>query len=110
MLNDKFFIEDRIEERPIEMGDGTTEVLWFRHLPNTAFERYALWCNSKDEDVVAGAGPALLVMGLCQPDGSPAITQERAERIKRPIMLRILAALLDVNGYGKGKTPDAGKP
>lgn len=109
MLNDKFFIDEAIEERPIEMGDGTSEVLWFKHLPNTAFERYALWCNSKDEDVVAKASPALLVMGVCQPDGTPALTQAQAERIKRPIMLRILAALMEVNGYGKEK-PAAGKP
>lgn len=110
MISDKFFIDEKIEERPIEMGDGTSETLWFKHLPNTAFERYALWCNSSDEDVVSKAGPRLLVLGVCQPDGTPALTQEQAERIKRQIMLRILAALMEVNGYGKEKKTDAGKP
>ena len=110
MISDKFFIDEKIEERPIEMGDGTSETLWFKHLPNTAFERYALWCNSSDEDVVSKAGPRLLVLGVCLPDGKPALTQEQAERIKRQIMLRILAALMEVNGYGKEKKTDAGKP
>lgn len=104
MLSDKLFISDKIEERTIELDDGTKEVLWFKHLPNTAFERYAIWNNSKDEDVVASASAGLIALGLCEPDGKPAITRERAEQIKRPVMLRIVNALLEVNGYGKKKT------
>lgn len=107
MLSDKFFISDRIEEREIELGDGTKEVLFFKHLPNTAFERYAIWCSSSDEDVVATASARLLVLGLCGPDGQPAITLEQAERIKRPVMQRLVRALLEVNGYGKA-APAAG--
>ena len=105
MLSDKFFISDQIEERSIELGDGTSEVLYFKHLPNTAFERYAIWSNSKDEDIVASAHARLLAMGLCGPDGKEAVTQEQAERIKRPVMLRMIAALLEVNGYGKKAEP-----
>jgi hypothetical protein len=101
MLSDKFFISNKIEERSIEMGDGTTEVLFFKHLPNTAFERYAIWSNSADEDVVATASARLLAMGLCEPDGQPSLTPETAERIKRPVMQRMVRALLDVNGYGR---------
>lgn len=100
-LSDKFFISDRIEERSIELGDGSTEVLFFKHLPNTAFERYAIWCGSADEDVVATASARLVVLGLCEPDGKPAITLEQAERIKRPVMQSLVRALLEVNGYGK---------
>lgn len=103
MLNDKFFISDALEERQIEMADGSKEVLFFKHLPNTAFERYAIWCNSADEDVVATASARLIVLGLCEPDGKPAVELKQAERIKRPVMQRMIAALLDVNGYGKGK-------
>lgn len=105
MLSEKFFISDKIEERSIEVGDGTVEVLHFKHLPNTAFERYAIWSNSKDEDIVASAHARLLSMGLCGPDGASAVTQEQAERIKRPVMLRLITALLDVNGYGKKAEP-----
>ena len=101
MLSPKLFIEERIEERTIELGDGSVEVLHFRHLPNTAFERYAIWSASKDEDVVATAHARLLAMGLCTPDGADAITADQAERLKRPVMLRLIAALLEVNGFGK---------
>jgi hypothetical protein len=108
MLSDKFFISAKLEERPIELGDGSTEVLFFKHLPNTAFERYAIWCNSADEDVVARASARLLVLGLCEPDGKPAVTLEDAERIKRPVMQRLVRALLEVNGYGKPADPATG--
>jgi hypothetical protein len=107
MLSDKFFISEQIEERSIELDDGSTEVLFFKHLPNTAFERYAIWCNSANEDVVATASARLLALGLCEPDGSPAITLEVAERIKRPVMQKLVRALLEVNGYGQ-KTEPAG--
>lgn len=101
MLNDKFYVSDKLEERTVELGDGTTEVLHFRHLSNVDFERYALWTNSADEDVLARAHSRLLVLGLSDPDGKPAVTIEQAERIKRPIMQRLITHLLEVNGYGK---------
>lgn len=108
MLSDKFFISDKIEERSIELGDGSVEVLFFKHLPNTAFERYAIWCSSADEDVVATSSARLLVMGLCEPDGSPALTLDVAERIKRPVIQKMVRVLLEVNGYGKPLAEQAG--
>ena len=102
MLSAKFFIDvGAIEERLIEMGDGSSEPVFFRQLPNTAFERYAIWCSSADEEIVASASARLLAMGLCEPDGTPALDLETATRIKRPVMQRLVRALLEVNGYGK---------
>lgn len=103
MLDDSLFISDELAERTIELADGSKHVLFFRQLPNTAFEKYAIWCSSADEDVVAKASARLLALGLCDAEGKPAIDAERAERIKRPVMQRMVSALLEVNGYGKGK-------
>lgn len=100
MLNEQFYISEAIHEKEIELADGSKHVLHFKELPNTAFEKYAMWCSSADEDVVASASARLLVMGLCAADGKPAVTVEQAERIKRPVMQRMVKALLDVNGYG----------
>jgi hypothetical protein len=105
MLSDKFFISATVEERTVELADGSKEVLFFRHLPNTDFERYAIWANSRDEDVQANAAARLLVLGLCEPDGKPAITLEQAVRIKRPVMLKMFRALLEVNEYGTTEKP-----
>lgn len=101
MLNANLFISDKIEERSVELGDGTSEVLYFKHLSNTIFERYAIWTASADEDVVAIASSRLIVLGLCNSDGTPALTLNEAERLKRPVMQRVMQALLEVNGYGK---------
>jgi len=101
MLDNKFFISDEVEERSIEMGDGSVEVLHFKHLSNTALERYAIWLSSADEDVIATASARLVALGLCEPDGKTTLSVEQAERIKRPVMQRIVKALLEVNGYGK---------
>ena len=109
MLNDKFFISDTIEEKTVELADGSKEVLFFKHLPNTDFERYAIWTGSRDEDVQANAAARLLVLGLCEPDGRPAVTLEQAIRIKRPVMLRMFRALMEVNAYGTEK-PGNGLP
>ncbi len=101
-LSSKFFAPlDKIEERSIEMMDGTTEVVWLKHLPNTMFERYAIWSNSADEDVVATASARLVAAGVCEPDGKPSLTQEEAEHIERPVFQRLVRAVLEVNGYGK---------
>lgn len=101
MNKDKLFISSAIEERPVKMSDGSTEVMFFRNLPNTVFERYFLQMASKDIDVAARASAYLLACGVCEPDGKDALTVDEVVRIKRPIMQRMLQALFDVNGYGK---------
>lgn len=103
MLDDSLFISEAIVEKTVELGDGSTHVLHFKELPNTAFEKYAIWCSSADEDVVAKASARLLALGLCDAEGKPVIDAVKAERLKRPVMQRMVKALLDVNGFGREK-------
>lgn len=108
MLNQEFFISDEIAEKEIELADGSKHILHFKQLPNTAFEKYAMWLNSADEDVVSKASVRLLVMGLCDAEGKAVVTLEQAERIKRPVLQRMAKALFEVNGYGaQGKQGNA---
>jgi len=100
-LDQSLFIADGIEERTVELADGTKHVLHFKHLPNNAFERYAAWVSSDDEDVRANAAARLLAVGMCDPDGKPVMTAEQADRLKRPVMLRLMTALHEVNGFGR---------
>lgn len=108
MLDASCFNPKTFEERSIVMADGSTAVLFFRHLSNSDFERYAIWRNSADEAVVAAGPSRLLALGLCEPDGSPSLTIEQAESLKRPVALQLMAALFDVNGYGKKDTEKPG--
>lgn len=109
-LDERFFAPDKIEERTVELGDGSKEVLYFKHLPNTAFERFAIWSGSADEEVQASASARLVALGLCEPDGTPALTQEQAYRLKRQVLVRIYTTLLEVNGFGAKQKAEAGNP
>ena len=104
----KFMIGDGVVEREIEMMDGSKAVLHFRELPNTAFEKHAAWASSGDEEVAASAVARLVSMSLCDADGKLAMTQQQAERIKRPLLGRFLNAVYDVNGMLKPKKAEAG--
>lgn len=100
MLNEQFFISDEIAEKEIELADGSKHILHFKQLPNTAFEKYAMWLNSADEDVVSKASVRLLVMGLCDAEGKAVLNAEQAERIKPTVVKNMVKALFDANGYG----------
>jgi len=110
MDKSKLFISAEIAEREIEMPDASKQVIFFRELENPHFERYFLQMGSKDVEVAARASAVLLAAGVCEPDGSPALTVEEAVRIKRKTSQAMLQALFDVNGYGaaaKGKQGNA---
>lgn len=101
-LPESFFISvDKVEEREIELADGSKHVFHFKHLSNTWFEKFSLWSNSASEDVAATASARLLVAGMCKPDGGAAMSLDQAVRLKRSVMQSLVSALLDVNGYGK---------
>lgn len=108
MLDASLFISSEVEERTVEMADGSKHVLHFKQLPNSVMEKFARWNNSADEDVVATASAKLLSLALCDADGKPVIDAETAERIKPQVMNQMIRAALEVNGYGR-KKDDLGK-
>lgn len=97
-LQDDDFAGDAIHERTVEMADGSKRVLHFRELDNTHVNRFAMWLTSESEDVRASAGARFVAAGLCNPDGSQALTFERAARIKPLVLKRLVNAMQDVNG------------
>lgn len=103
MLDASLFITSEIAERTIELGDGSKHVLFFKQLPNTAFEKYAQWNVSADEDVAASAAARLVALGLCDADGNQVLDAEKAMTIKFQVLRRMVNALLEVNGYGTKK-------
>lgn len=113
-LSEKCFAPQTVEERTVELGDGTTETVYFRHLPSVAFERFAIWTQSEDENVRAMAHARMLALGLCEATGEDALTEQQAARLKRPVMLRLFSTLLEVNDMSsdaiRRAKADAGKP
>lgn len=106
MLDDSLFASDGLIERPVMLGGKKTK-LHFRELPATEFNACFL-AGEGDRRVLSPAH--LIAAALRNPDGSPAITAERAAQLKAGPFNAIFSAALDVNGEGAKETPGNASP
>jgi hypothetical protein len=102
MLNESFFVSDKVQEKKVSLADGSEHVLYFKELPAVEFRRFALAEQSDNDDVKAASVAKLIASSLCEPDGKPAITFEKALQLKASAMNAIFEAMLEVNGQKKG--------
>lgn len=98
MFDDSDFCDGDIHERKVVLGDGSEKIVWFKALPNTDWKRYYMWLRSESEDTRASAEARLVVLGVCNPDGSPALSLDQAKRLKVTVLGRLITALQEVNG------------
>ena len=103
-LDESLFASAELHEREVEVAPGKSIKLHFRELPAVEFFRYHSIATSGDEDANAGAAARLIAAGVCNPDGSAAMTVEKALTLKSAPLNAIFRALLEVNNA------DAGKP
>jgi len=103
MLDDSLFVGADIHEREVEVGTGKTVKLWFKELPAVDFIRFHSHNASSDEHVRAGAAALLIAACVVNPDGTPAMTYERALQLKSKPLNAIFSAVLEVNGASSGK-------
>lgn len=96
-LPDSFFASPNLLERPVQLGDEKHTV-HFRELPALAFKEWREQENSENANVRHLAMTNLLVAGVCNPDGSPALTLDQAKLLKPVPMTSLVEALLDANG------------
>lgn len=101
MLNESFFVSDQIQEKKVSLADGSEHILYFKELPAIEFRRFALAEQSENEDIKAASVAKLIAASLCEPDGKPAITFEKALQLKASAMNAIFEAMLEVNGQKK---------
>jgi hypothetical protein len=101
MLNESFFVSQQVQEKTIKLPDGSEHTLYFKELPAIEFRRFALAENSENEDIKAASVAKLIASSLCEPDGKPALTFEKALQLKASAMNAIFDAMLEVNGQKK---------
>lgn len=101
MLNESFFVSEQIQEKKVKLADGSEHILYFKELPAIEFRKFALAEQSENEDVKAASVAKLVASSLCEPDGKPAITFEKALQLKASAMNAIFEAMLEVNGQKK---------
>lgn len=102
-LDDDLFAGDTLHEQEVEVSPGKKVKLHFRELPAVEFIRFHGVATGGDEDARAGASARLVAAGLCNPDGTPAMSLDRALKLKSGPLKAIFAALLEVNNADAGK-------
>lgn len=103
MLDDSFFVSATVHEKEVELPDGKKHKLHFKEIAYIDFTRFQSGIQSKDEDERAAASAKLIAASLCNPDGSPAITLERAEALKPAAGTAIFNAAIEVSSPAKKK-------
>lgn len=107
-LDDDLFVSSTVHERDVPLPDGKTHKLYFREVDSCEFRRYQLAEASQDEAVQLTSMAVLIATSLCEPDGTPALTVDRAEKLKPAATLAIFNAVLEVNQFGgKKASPSA---
>lgn len=105
MLDDSNFVTDQVHERTVTLADGKEHKLYFREVPAGVYEMAMTAMRSEDPDTRKGGVPRLIAASLCEADGSPAITVEKAAQLKPGVSLALANAAFEINppGYtGKG--------
>lgn len=97
MLSDSLFVSTEVHERAVKLPNGQTHTLHFRELSEKVFSQYRKALRSEDLAEREGASAFLISESLCEPDGTPAITIEKAAALKPAAMNAIIAAILVVN-------------
>lgn len=97
-LHENFFVSTQIHERSVLLPDGESHAVHFRELTALEFKRWHDQENSEDPEVRHLAMAHLLVAGVCDPDGKPALTIAQAKKLKGAAMTALVEALLDING------------
>jgi hypothetical protein len=106
------FVSSTVHERTVEIG-GEPHTFWFREITTAQARRFAQAERSDDPDMHARAVPILLAAAMCNPDGSPAISEEDAARLKPAVAGALSAVAVDVAGLaptggalGNGSPPE----
>lgn len=99
-LPKSFFTATDIQQRDVELPDGNKHTLHFRELPAIEFRKFQIAESSEDDDVRASSIAKLITASLVEPDGKPALTMKDALQLKGSAANALLAAILDVNGFG----------
>lgn len=102
-LSTQFFASTEIQKREVELPDGSKHTLHFKELPAVEFRKFQMAESSEDEEVRATSIAKLIASSLVEEDGKPAISLKDASRLNSAAANSIMAAILEINGFGKTK-------
>ena len=97
MLDDSLFVSSDLHEREVQIDKNKTVKLHFRELPAIEFMKFHLAQSEVDANARAGAAAKLIAACVCNPDGSPAMSYEKALTLKTRPLNAIFAVVKEVN-------------
>lgn len=97
MLGDTFFVSPSVNKRTVKLADGTEHELYFRKVSSYDYSRFIAHWSHNDPTIKADAALVLVSASLCEADGKPVITVEKARSLKPEALDPMFAAALDVN-------------
>jgi len=106
-IPDSLFASGDVIERQVELSDGKKHTLYFKELPAVEFRRFTLAERSGDEERQVEAMGRLIARSLVNPDGTAAMTVEKALTLKPDAMNKISEAIMELNGLAAGKSKKA---
>lgn len=105
-MDSALFVSDAVQPRDVELADGSTHTLHFKEYSGTAFAKYAMAIRSEDSQTRSEAPAILIAASVCNPDGSSALTFERACRLKPGAMSAIFNKVMEVNAVRVAGEPE----
>lgn len=100
---DGLFAGSEIFKRMVKLGDGKEYEMYFKQLPGIEFIRYREIAQSENREERIYGVANLIAASLCEPDGSKAMTAEKAATLLPGPMNAIFEQVLDINGQGSKK-------
>lgn len=104
MLDKSLFVSADMHERTIKLADGTEHKLHFKEVTSSEFRRFQIAETSDDIETRIKGPATLIAASACDPDGKPALTIDQAMNLKQHVTQAMIAAILEINGYGGKKS------
>jgi hypothetical protein len=96
-LDDSLFVSGAVVERTVTLGDGSERKLWFKEVGGTDYRFFQLAESSDDELTRASSIARLIAAAVCEPDGKPCMSAERAMQLKPHVQTAMLKEILEMN-------------
>ena len=108
-LSADLFVSGSAIERQVEIN-GTKQTLWFREVSQADWYRYVSLRGSDNVDTAAGARAFLISRSLCEPDGTLALTIERAAELKLRVSRSIEQEIMVLDGIARDTAGNESAP
>ncbi|WP_447639583.1 hypothetical protein [Pandoraea norimbergensis] len=97
MLDKSFFVSPEVVGKDVQLKDGSTHKLHFRRVSSYDYQRFLNCLRSPSIDDRGMAYHVLVAASLCDEDGKPALSLEKAKELEEGVLERLFAAALDLN-------------